>query len=85
MQFLRTVAFELLRSDSVHTMSARVVASRTLPQDEEHEEPEVTRMAEAEPASAAPMASLAIQDFITSPVSPGAEPDRIVSGSWVKG
>lgn len=83
MQFFRTVAVELLRPDSVHTRSARVVASRTLPHDEEHEEPEVTRMAEAEPANAAPMASLAIQDFISRLVSPGAEPGNRLR-SWLK-
>lgn len=65
-QFLSTVADELLRSESVHTTSDRVVASRTLPHDEEHEEPEVTMMAEVDPTNATPTASLAIEDFISS-------------------
>lgn len=77
MQLLSTVADELLRSDSAHTRSVRVVASRTLPHDEEQEEPEVTIMAEAEPANAAPAANLAIETFISSLVSPGArEPEN---------
>lgn len=65
MQFLRTVADELVRSESKHTKSDRVVASRTLPHWEEHEEPEVTMIEEVEPINAAPAVSLAIDDFIS--------------------
>lgn len=83
MQFLRTVADELVRSESKHTKSDRVVASRTLPHWEEHEEPEVTMIEEVEPINAAPAVSLAIDDFISDSCDCRRRPRRKKGPLWL--